>query len=440
MVTVSQPDFKLQKIRQVDGAGALFKGLGDVVNVFKEKEKNARRDESINQALGLNSPNAENAQHGEGQNGNALQERNRANEEMGLLNLYEINPQMAGAVGKILERRDARELKAEKEHATEILRQVVSVESQPTHEKKREVLSELQIKAASEGRIEDVKELTGLLNLREDDLKAALATKKLVVFSIAELLKVGAERENPFSKIDPSKYTPESLAIFQKSGKVADLRQVSGGEDSPFSKINPKDFTSESLRVFQKTRNHADLKRRPSGASSQITGALLPLVLGGIDFANPRELIKGLQIVQSASTALSNPDQAQLAKVLEVIQQNQGAIQPEGQEGPGLISQGIDFAGEKATQFKNFLVEEFKDGIPSPQVIQDFINNPWADDATKENQGFVTADYQEVFEQIPGVTVDENGFFFEPNKNAAGGKRFVTDENGKRVRSSQFVK
>ncbi|MCH8313732.1 MAG: hypothetical protein IID17_12190 [Nitrospinae bacterium] len=239
-------------------------------------------------------------------------------------------------------------------------------------------------------------------------------------------------------------------------------------QESIFAKPAIRDFTPDSVRAFQQSRNAGDLRRNPNAPSSQVISALIPTILGGLDFNNPQELIKGLQTIQAASSALSNPDQAQLSKVLEIIEQNQRAAPPVKPGEPGFLSQGLNFAKEKGIQLKNFLIERFKNGIPDPQEIQDFFNNEVAPKATSlsdrlfdgfqnfqpgplsigpgnvnrsagRNQGNVSVEDREVFEFEPNAVIDENGFFYKPNATTPGGKQFIRDRaTGRKLRSSNF--
>ena len=262
-------------------------------------------------------------------------------------------------------------------------------------------------------------------------------------------------------------------------------------QGSAFSKPAIKDFTRESIGAFQRSGNPADLKRAPSAPSSQITAALIPTLLGGINFDDPAELVRGLRSVQAASSALSGGDQAKLNEVLEIIQKNQAAVTPAPQEEPGLLSKGLNFAKQQGNQLKNFLTEQFQNGIPEPKAIQDFFNKQGGFDSRKltdrlfDNSGqgglqspfsilhgvgeqfllpgarnkqapiqtpvrnqqnqqgadSVSAEDFEVFLDIPGATVDEEGFFFVPDSRAENGKRFLKDKpgnNGEKIRSSRF--
>ena len=81
----------------------------------------------------------------------------------------------------------------------------------------------------------------------------------------SKLLPISKERGTNIGNIDPAKFTPESLALYQESGKLGDLRQISAMEkgESPFGKINTSDYTPKSLSLFQKSGNFEDLIPKP---------------------------------------------------------------------------------------------------------------------------------------------------------------------------------
>jgi len=61
-----------------------------------------------------------------------------------------------------------------------------------------------------------------------------------------------------YSTIDPSKYTPASLAVFEGSGKRSDLVAITPKENI-FSPIDVSKFTPESLKVFTVSGDRSDL-------------------------------------------------------------------------------------------------------------------------------------------------------------------------------------
>jgi hypothetical protein len=78
----------------------------------------------------------------------------------------------------------------------------------------------------------------------------------------SKLDPITKERGTNIGSVDPTKFTPESLAAYQQSGNLGDLRQISPMEkgESPFGKINTSDFTPKSLAKFQKSGSFEDLQ------------------------------------------------------------------------------------------------------------------------------------------------------------------------------------
>lgn len=77
---------------------------------------------------------------------------------------------------------------------------------------------------------------------------------------------------DPFGKLNPSEYTPESLATFQQSRNYGDLVPQNQTASAPFAKINTSDYTPESLQRFQRSGDYSDLKLRQGGPSAEGPG------------------------------------------------------------------------------------------------------------------------------------------------------------------------
>jgi hypothetical protein len=70
-----------------------------------------------------------------------------------------------------------------------------------------------------------------------------------------------APKDNLYAAIDPSKYTPASLLLFEESGKRSDLVAIAP-KDNIFAAINPSDYTPASIAAFEKSGNRSDLVAR----------------------------------------------------------------------------------------------------------------------------------------------------------------------------------
>lgn len=100
----------------------------------------------------------------------------------------------------------------------------------------------------------------GTIDIAKFTPESIAAFQKTKDYSV--LKPISQARGTNIGNIDPTKFTPESLALYQESGKLGDLRQISGMEkgESPFGKINTSDYTPKSLSTFQKSGNYADLQ------------------------------------------------------------------------------------------------------------------------------------------------------------------------------------
>jgi hypothetical protein len=76
----------------------------------------------------------------------------------------------------------------------------------------------------------------------------------------AQLMKSrAAQQSSPYGAIQPDKFTPESLAKFEQTGKYSDLVLRSIGMQ--FGRYNPGDFTPESWAAFLETDDPSHLVR-----------------------------------------------------------------------------------------------------------------------------------------------------------------------------------
>jgi hypothetical protein len=119
----------------------------------------------------------------------------------------------------------------------------------------------------------------------------------------SKLLPIQQTKEKTLNigNIDPTKFTPESLALYQQSGNLGDLKQISAMEkgESPFGKINTSDYTPKSLAKFQKSGNFEDLQQKPNAiqATQDYTEPQLDQISGKYVFLpkRPGLPIKDLQ-------------------------------------------------------------------------------------------------------------------------------------------------
>lgn len=330
------------------GLDLLLKGIQQ----GRENDQRARKKVEENEILGdiFNPNRGQETQGGIDQKNSGVPQRDRSAEDLGLLKLMQLNPQMANAAQQLLVRKDARQLKAAKEHTTELLRQVKIVQIQPTLEDKKKVMGDLRMKAATEGRIQDVKELTDFLNMDEDSLKSALRSKELQFFNATQLFEMGAKNNDPFAKIDPSKYTPESLAMFEKSGNVSDLnvredplknsklqtREIKKGNEIITQELNPSTGEWENIAEaprFQEKKGNSEKGRILKSSEIQEDRFVV------ID--NGDGTFKKTEVLNSADVS-SSPKTSAVTKVYDngttIQAQNNGQVivkDPEGNEVKG---------------------------------------------------------------------------------------------------------
>jgi hypothetical protein len=98
-------------------------------------------------------------------------------------------------------------------------------------------------------------------------------------------------QSSPFGAVQPDKFTPESLAKFEKTGKHSDLVLRSTG--IMYGRYNPGDFTPESWASFVESGDPASLQRyvAPANPSVQTVGGvptvIQPSRLGGKPLSQP---------------------------------------------------------------------------------------------------------------------------------------------------------
>lgn len=83
-------------------------------------------------------------------------------------------------------------------------------------------------------------------------LLASEAYKNLAAAQLA-----GSRPGHQFTGVNPSDFTPQSLAKFQQTQNFADLEPI----NKLFNRFNPRDYTPESLAMFEKSRDPNDLRR-----------------------------------------------------------------------------------------------------------------------------------------------------------------------------------
>jgi hypothetical protein len=80
------------------------------------------------------------------------------------------------------------------------------------------------------------------------------------------------EKRLQVGAVDPSKFTPESIAAAMQSNNPSLLKPVAGGEDSRIGKPSPGDFTPASLAQFNQTGDYSVLvPTKRAGTSVNIT-------------------------------------------------------------------------------------------------------------------------------------------------------------------------
>jgi hypothetical protein len=91
----------------------------------------------------------------------------------------------------------------------------------------------------------------------KDAYGADMLRANLMKRELDQRLQYGAG-SSPFGVVNPSDFTPESMATFAQSNNYGDLKPV---EKNLFGRYNPRDYTPESLEVFEKSGNPGDLQR-----------------------------------------------------------------------------------------------------------------------------------------------------------------------------------
>jgi hypothetical protein len=93
--------------------------------------------------------------------------------------------------------------------------------------------------------------------IAKDQYGADMIRANLMKRELDQRLQYGAG-SSPFGVVNPSDFTPESMAVFAQSNNYGDLKPV---EKNLFGRYNPRDYTPESLEVFEKSGNPGDLQR-----------------------------------------------------------------------------------------------------------------------------------------------------------------------------------
>lgn len=154
---------------------------------------------------------------------------------------------------------------------------------------------------------------------REDD-----AFKRRYMEAQMKQMQRGANA-SPFGAVQPDKFTPESIAQFEKSGKYSDLKLRSTG--IMMGRYNPGDFTPESWARFIATEDPAMLQRyvAPATPTVQNVGGAPTIVqpsrTGGAPRITPistldAEAAAAARVAQdkAAATATGEAQGAQAAK------------------------------------------------------------------------------------------------------------------------------
>lgn len=90
--------------------------------------------------------------------------------------------------------------------------------------------------------------------------------------NLGSLVPVAQKPVNPYTPIDPSKYTQDSLKAYGLSGQVSDLVPVpvSVKAANLFAPINVKDYTPESLKKYSISQQVSDLVPVPAKQKANI--------------------------------------------------------------------------------------------------------------------------------------------------------------------------
>jgi hypothetical protein len=78
-------------------------------------------------------------------------------------------------------------------------------------------------------------------------------------------------KENLYAAINPSDYTPASIAAFEASGKRSDLVAKAPKGDKIFTNLNPADYTSDSIKAFVISGDYSDLVAKEKSTKTEST-------------------------------------------------------------------------------------------------------------------------------------------------------------------------
>lgn len=155
---------------------------------------------------------------------------------------------------------------------------------------------------------------SGQSNSIQQALNAALLKKQM------------AAKDNPFGAVNPSNFTPESMAEFQATGNYGVLKP---NPNSNIGNFNPGDYTPDSFATFLKTGNVNSLQRYVTPANptvqliSGVPTVVQPSRTGGGPAVQP---LSTLEREANAAGTVANAKQAgQEAATTEAIPGQVGA-------------------------------------------------------------------------------------------------------------------
>ena len=333
------------------------------------------------------------------------------------------SPEIANQVRQGLNTADANQLIQQKKEAQDAGILALNIKDLGTHAEK---LKAIRIQAQQDqAQGKDISGLIRLNQMNEDELNLAIDKQ---IGGAQTLTQILDRRE----KANTARIGAEQKALDRASREKIARDDRVAKLDSPFAKIGVDDFTPTSLAKFDKSRNFGDLVPVSKAPNATIMAAMLPLILGDVDFDDPQSLAVGMQQIDFISRGLSGATPKELknsAKALAKAKKSLNDAKEKAKENPGTTWRDhvSKFAGKAVDKFMNL----FNDNAPEKAQIQNLVDGPGA----QGTQDAPTATLDDVRQTIPNVQVDQGGFMFIPNPRAPEGRQYLNNAAGKRIRA-----
>lgn len=192
------------------------------------------------------------------------------------------------------------------------------------------------------------------------------------------------------------------------------LAALSRAPGSIFGNIDPSKFTPASLAKVQKTGNFGDLDPVLKGPNATIMAAVLPFFLGDLDLDDPQAFAQALAKAEFITQTASGAPTEKLAALKKFIAiQNKKPKPVQKAEEPGFLDKVM-----------NFLSNLFAEGTPEQESIEQTLKGKAATD-------FAVMPRTDIQKAFPRALTDDEGFFYIPDNRAPSGRRFLRDKPGK---------